>query len=319
MPDNRSSPPPHEPLLRPGINFTTRAEMKFARAVHLANELRGRVDEWSTSETLLAELKQVDDHTAEYRMIVRAPAPVDEWSLILGDVVHNLRSVLDVVTWGLANLDGQVPARPAQVSFPLTRDEADWQQRIKTLESIPSVYRERLRSIQPWAEGVAREESTFGLLHEMDILDKHRGLISGKVRIGNVYLGNLQLNLEPDDEAGYESLTAQMQKTPVVAQDGTVILTFHHPSSVMRPAVGHVAKVDVSFALDVGSAKEVFLSGFLNEVISTLRESLDRLYGGDLFAKQLKSARLQRGASLITAYQDEDGVARVLEVGFSDA
>ncbi len=98
--DVTSPPTDRERVLSAGVNFTNRPpELKYARAVHLANELRGRIDEWSASETLLARLHQIDDHTIQFRLEVRSRPPIDEWSLILGDALHNLRSVFDTAIW----------------------------------------------------------------------------------------------------------------------------------------------------------------------------------------------------------------------------
>lgn len=58
-----------------GVDFTNRGELKYARAVHLANELRGRIDEWSAAETLLARIEQVDDHTFEFKAVVKRRQP----------------------------------------------------------------------------------------------------------------------------------------------------------------------------------------------------------------------------------------------------
>ncbi len=163
-PGASSSRTGRERVLSAGVNFTNRPEMKFARAVHLANELRGRIDEWSASETLLARLHQIDDHTIQFRLETLTPPPIDEWSLILGDTLHNLRSVFDTVIWALATLDGAEPKTPTQVTFPLTADQDEWRKRSRALESVPSVFLKRIRDLQPWAQDSERDDSLLWLL-----------------------------------------------------------------------------------------------------------------------------------------------------------
>lgn len=183
--------------LQPGINFTNRAELKYARAAHIANELRGRIDEWSASEPVVARVHVVSPHEFQMRAVVRHVPPVDEWSLIAGDAIHNLRSAFDNLMWGLANLDGAQPRRPTKVAFPLTSTQEDWRKTVKNLESVPPVIVERLQSLQPWVQGVPIEESLLWLLHHFDIVDKHRGIIDSSVRFAHLATLGLDFNVQP--------------------------------------------------------------------------------------------------------------------------
>jgi hypothetical protein len=46
--------------------------------------------------------------TGEYILSVHGLPPMDpQWSLLVGDVVHNLRSALDHLAWQLVILDGR--------------------------------------------------------------------------------------------------------------------------------------------------------------------------------------------------------------------
>ena len=168
-----------EQFLRPGIEITNRVELKFAHAVKLVNELTGRIGEWSAAETLLARVHQVDEHRIELRLVIRRLPPVDEWSLILGDALHNFRSVYDCLIWAFATFDGAVPKTPGQVTFPITRNETEWLKRIKHLETVPPPLLERVRRLQSWPDGDACNESLLWHLHKLDILDKHQGLFRG--------------------------------------------------------------------------------------------------------------------------------------------
>lgn len=69
-----------------------------------------------------------DDDKSGYRLVVevdRTPLLLD-WGLAFGDAVHQLRSVLDNVTWYLSQLNGFVPRNPERVSFPMCTTEDKW-------------------------------------------------------------------------------------------------------------------------------------------------------------------------------------------------
>lgn len=307
-----------EPVLRPGVNFTNRGELKYARSVHLANELRGRIDEWSAAETLLARIHQVDEHTIEFRMVVRREPPIEEWSLILGDALHNLRSAFDNIIWALANLDGAKPKAPTQVTFPMTRDEAEWDRRVGTLESVPSVYLERVRNLQSWVDGVERDESMLWLLHRFDIIDKHQGLISSALRFKKLSTAGLQLNYEPAETAAQARPSYSLHKTPIRAEQDAILTTIHCATHAIRPDPEYVAKVAVQFALDWGDHRTLLLDSFLGDVLSRTRQWLDRIYGGELFAKSLILARESKGPSITMGYEDEDGELHLTQLPMTD-
>jgi hypothetical protein len=61
---------------------------------------------------------QVDPHTVEFRAVVNREQPFDEWSLILGDAIHNLRSAFDKVVWSPATMSDATPSAHSIHLFP---------------------------------------------------------------------------------------------------------------------------------------------------------------------------------------------------------
>lgn len=306
-----------EPLVRAGVDFTNRGELKYARAVHLANELRGRIDEWSAAETLLARIEKVDDHTFEFRAVVKREPPIDEWSLILGDALHNLRSAFDNVMWALAHLDGAKPKVPTQVAFPLTRDVLDWDKRIQTLESIPAIFLDRIKKLQPWIDGGERDDNMFWLLHKLDIADKHQGLISGALHLTKLSTPGLEMNLQPEVSVAEAQLSYSIQEQPIRIAPETVLTRVHSDTHKLNPDPEYLAKVWVQFVLDWGESRILLLDAFLGDVLSRTREWLDRIYGGDLYAKALILSRQSSGPAVIFGYEDEDGSVRMTQLPMS--
>lgn len=240
---------PPERFLRPGIEISNRVELKYAHAVRLLNDLNGRIGEWSAAENLLAKVHQVDDHSVEFRLVLKQLPPIDEWSLILGDAIHNFRSVFDSLAWAYATLDGAKPKTPGRVAFPITRSESEWLDRIRHLESIPPALLERMKKLQSWPDGEAGSESLLWNLHQLDIRDKHHGLISGAIHVNQVITSGLDLHLQPEQTAADAQLTYQTRKDPVAAENGAVVTTIRCATHVLAPDPDYVAKVDVQFRL----------------------------------------------------------------------
>lgn len=309
----RMAPGASERLLRPGVNFTNRGELKYARAVHLANELRGRIDEWAAAETLLARVHQVDMHTIEFRLILRREPPIEEWSLILGDALHNLRSTFDNVVWALATLDGAVPKYAQKVTFPVTSSQLHWEQRVKTLESIPADLLERLRTIQPWATATDRNESLLWLLHQFDIADKHQGLIAASLHFKRLLVGGFDLDRGSLDALNASPLTYETRKTPAPFEDDALLLTVR---SALQPLIAgrdYRARVDAQFAVAPDEQHMTLLDSLIGDLIARTREWLDLIYGGETHAKHLIATRQATGTSVSFGHIDEDGTPRLIQ------
>lgn len=308
-----------ERLLRPGVNFTNRGELKYARAVHLANELRGRIDEWAAAETVLARVHQVNDRTLEFRLILRREPPIDEWSLVLGDALHNLRSVFDNVIWSLATLDGAIPKHPKLVTFPVTQDEAEWEQRIRKLESIPADLLERLRALQPWATATDRDESLLWLLHQFDITDKHRGLLAASLHLKRLLVGGFELGHESVDALDASNVSYETRKTPVPFTDDALLLTVRSSSQDLIIDPGYQARVDTQFAVAIDEKRIALLDSFLGDLIARSREWLDLIYGGESHAAHMVLVRLTSGAAASFGYIDENGVPRLTQIPMTES
>lgn len=311
---------PDKPLLlRSGVNFTNRAELKYARSVHLVNELRGRIDEWSAAETLFTRVNQVDPHTVELRLVIRREPPIDEWSLILGDALHNLRSVLDTLIWAVATLDGREPNTPSQVAFPLTDSETDWNNSVRTLESIPEEVLARIRLLQPWVQGVKRDDSMIWLLHRFDIVDKHRGLISGAIHFRQLSLGGFDLRLDPVAPISEVSHTITMREQPTRLEHDAVLATFHSDVNTLNPDPSYLGKVWVQFALATDDGRHVLIDSFLSDVIARTREWIDLICAGEVHAKALKEARDSSGTNAIYGFTNEEGEQVITQIPFAPA
>jgi hypothetical protein len=101
------------------------------------------------------------------------PVP-DDISLIVGDAIHNLRSALDYLMWQLVEAGGGVPDR--NIYFPIAETAQQYQSAIgnREIQKITPNALHIISSVQPYQT----LDQTLWLLHQLDIIDKHRLLLT---------------------------------------------------------------------------------------------------------------------------------------------
>lgn len=158
-----------------------RPDLKLKRAAHFADELRQAIHDYRFSDAFYVE-QSADQRqgTIDFTLRVRTPPPLDEWSLLLGDCVHNLRSALDHLAWQLDSKPDSGTAFPIRMKAP-----NDWPPACVARmnpEAQPIV-----DAVQPHWEALAgRVPSRHPLatVHALDIDDKHKVLIGTSEALG---------------------------------------------------------------------------------------------------------------------------------------
>jgi hypothetical protein len=104
-----------------------------------------------------------------WRARISRPVPL-EWSAIVGDAVHNLRSALDLLAWQLVEVNGVQPSR--DTSFPISQSTAGlYEQTLqRALRGAPPKAVRLIRCLRPFGGG----NIILGQLRALDITDKHR-------------------------------------------------------------------------------------------------------------------------------------------------
>ena len=117
-----------------------------------------------------------------WRARVSAPPPA-YWSLVAGDIVHNLRSSLDFVAFQLWDVNGRTGVREDGVYFHVfphkpqrtppdpPKIEAARHRVVNELGASAAAIWDRL---QPYRAGDSYEAHPLYVLHHLDIWDKHR-------------------------------------------------------------------------------------------------------------------------------------------------
>lgn len=103
--------------------------------------------------------------------VIREPLP-SELPLIVGDVIHNVRSALDHLVYALSSPKAQ---RSDRTQFPIFTDAAKFKTRgIPMIESIKGPERTLIENVQPFAATPVPENDPLAILNSLSNLDKHR-------------------------------------------------------------------------------------------------------------------------------------------------
>ena len=122
-------------------------------------------------------IPEVDHNSNEQVWIYRGvtpDAPI-EWSIRIGEVLHNLRSALDHAVWQLVLANCQEPG--THNAFPISETCTAWTSEAnRRLKGISQRCREHIRLLQPFSGGMnlAFDVSVFLTLHRLCNIDKHR-------------------------------------------------------------------------------------------------------------------------------------------------
>ncbi|MEX1071094.1 MAG: hypothetical protein WEC37_00565 [Anaerolineales bacterium] len=168
-----------------GYTGLAHAARKVSRAQKHFRELQEQTDEFKKGEPFKVILEAGEIEPEELVGIVRQQKPLPEdTSVIVGDVLHNLRSAFDNLACQLVLENGkQVRRGPAGTSFPMFETEKEFDQNgPKRTEGMSPRAIEIVRSFQQFRTG----SDTLTKLHALNIEDKHGLSILPAVSIARI-------------------------------------------------------------------------------------------------------------------------------------
>jgi hypothetical protein len=158
-------------------DLSTWPTAKLTHARSRARELETLAGRWRDSWPITAvPTLSSDGLRIDWLLRMDDKPSLDEVSLLLGDVLHALRSGLDACAFDLAYVLGVGPKRPGQIYFPLESSRKDWIRRSGALETWPPEALERVHALQPYH---LTDPSTSALawLKALSDLEKHRSAV----------------------------------------------------------------------------------------------------------------------------------------------
>lgn len=150
-------------------------DAKIARANDLLTTLE------RDSSSFLAQNYRVegrlDRRAREYRFVaLGSPVLPHHFSVLIGEIIHHLRTVLDHLVFVLASGRGN----PSRLAFPVCRDERGFRASLKrgALRGVPDEAVQVIERLQPYRTSPHPEQATLYQLHNLNIIDKHRLLLA---------------------------------------------------------------------------------------------------------------------------------------------
>lgn len=153
--------------------------LKLRRANYHLSDLDARLREFATPHpydvvTERDEVAKATEH--KFHMVKVIP---EEWSLVVGDMLHNLRATLDLIAWQLVEANNGTPDDATK--FPIgRRDKRSWEVGeggAKVLARPKKAIHKDAMTVLHWLKPYKGGDDALYALHELNIVDKHSLLI----------------------------------------------------------------------------------------------------------------------------------------------
>jgi hypothetical protein len=157
-------------------------DLKIKRAQSQSKQLIDSINKWVSNNQITGRCELREERLG-FRLILNEfnePAPVNDWSLAIGEYIHNLRSSLDNLAFALARLQQDPPSNPNVISFPIFQDKSQFEKKARPrLNQLPAEAASLIEMIQPFqrdgspALGTPESDALI-LLQWLNNTDKHR-------------------------------------------------------------------------------------------------------------------------------------------------
>jgi hypothetical protein len=258
------------------------AWLKWARSVEHQKLLAWEVREFrNVSSYEYARTDNERDYNdpllrVHWQLRVKKPYP-ERWSVLIGDVLTNLRAALDHAFWQAVAQHAGLPEQPHRVTFPIAPTAQKFKGPTKDLAPlVSSKVWEIVEAVQPFHGGNLAHTAPLEVLRWLSNLDKHRAVhVVGRI---NVDMGPVFIS------ASQRLDVIEDWRLNGIAEDGTVVARLKLKRSAgdqsisLQPTFAHIESVQICDEPEpefrsLGSAMEVMRDG----VLSVLTELSDAL------------------------------------------
>ena len=158
------------------------------------------VERFGLSETLT--------EAQSWNVRIREHVP-SRFSAVIGDIIHNLRTALDLLACDLVAVSGHAPTK-VYFPFSASADELPAMIRKRKVHLAGSDIASAIESLKPYKGGIV----ALRAIHDLDLTDKHRALLPTLAAVSVPLRGLLGPNV-PEAMMNFHSL---------VAKDGQMII-----------------------------------------------------------------------------------------------
>jgi len=169
---------------------------KLGRALEHAKAVEDEIRAWNDTKPYSIVYKTNADST-RYSAVLQSnkgatPAPVEHWSLMVADSIHNFRCALDHLVYAVAILEsGQDPPPYAdKLMFPICDGKAGFDGDVKRwkLGTISPPMRAAFELFQPYHRPYPKLPPLLSMLRDFENVDKHKLL---RVLLSVIATGNI--------------------------------------------------------------------------------------------------------------------------------
>jgi hypothetical protein len=244
---------------------------KLKRAEEVFDELSGSLLRFLESRPYISE-GGFDLASSEWvlRFRVRESPPL-RWGVLIGDVVHNMRSALDHLAWQLVLLNAAQPTTRTQ--FPIYGDEAAYRRESaqQVVDGISDDDKAAIEELQPFRHPRGADKPHhLSVLQELSNVDKHRVVHTTLVQTAGSQFRIYGL----EDVSGIRDLRPQFG----VLEDGAEIVRIGVVAAGASPRLQVDAELDldVVFADDESAVYDESVLGVLLELREYVGAIIDR-------------------------------------------
>ena len=190
--------------------------LKLARAREHLNELTALLNNWTHSghHEVINEPDPVSGPDWFRVRVHTDPVPVVPFSLLIGDVLHNLRSALDHLAYALAEKHHAGRSLPDAIAreseFPIYRYDNPTAFTKKTRGIHPEAQK-IIAELQPYQRGSECALDRLWMLHDLTTTDKHSLLLTGAV-------ANVATGFSPHRSQNWQLHGVHVEKTFIVGE-----------------------------------------------------------------------------------------------------
>lgn len=158
-----------------GLSGFEGAQGKIVRVRYQLRDLKQRFEDFAGAHPYRVTDKfelRPGEQIGDYSFILESIAiPKREWGVLIGEIIHNLRSALDHTIWASAK-------KPTdETQFPIFTRRCDWEKKAdKMIATVPKNVLALIEKTQPYnsPEGTDPRQHLLAVLNRLSNYDKHR-------------------------------------------------------------------------------------------------------------------------------------------------
>lgn len=231
------------------MNLTS-VNAKLERAEQHLQALQDELVLWMAKEQYTIS-PQVNADSTRYSLIahrVGTEPPLQRWTLMAGDCIHNLRCALDHLVYSIAvhEHNQDPPPDEKKLMFPITSTALHFMESHARIKALSTGVQSVIESVQPYNRPHSKLPPLLGILSDLENIDKHRLL-----RLAYASISEADIEL-----AGIQSPAVKKhEEFPYAGEivDGTEVFAISFDSS--NPGMTFV-KRDLDLAISMWHGKK---------------------------------------------------------------